>query len=102
MKSCVSEVQSEALWSLIYLENELIRACTYLRVLGKLPEDQMMVTSAAWAGYIFTFLRLDDTECCSVLCADVAASVRALAIEVNEGDWLSGCRQAQSDLNQPG
>lgn len=95
MNPCVNEGCSEELWSLIQLESELVRAKAFLSVFGSLPEYHRMATVAYWAGYVFTFWGM---EACAGY-VDVAASVRFLAMLVNEKDWQAGCLQAEYELS---
>ena len=99
MKPCVNEGCSEELWSLIQLESELVRAKAFLSVFGSLPEYHRMATVAYWAGYVFTFRGMEACERHTAGYVDVAASVRFLAMLVNEKDWQAGCLQAEYELS---
>ncbi|MBJ9200992.1 hypothetical protein GHU08_21815 [Citrobacter freundii] len=102
MKSYMGEGCSEGLWSLIQLENELVRVKAFLSVFGSLPEYHRMATVAYWAGYVFTFRGMEPCERHTAGYVDVAASVRFLAMLVNEKDWQAGCAQAEYELSLPG
>ncbi len=83
---------------LIHIESELVRATSWLRALGSLPEDHSQDTIAYWAGYRFTFLNIAFEEYHPLHLREVCASIRTLAVSINESDWHEGCRQAEFEL----
>lgn len=89
-----------ALWSLIHLESELLKAASCLNVLGTLPEGKDKTLIAYWAGYVFTLYCLEPRAGHSPGYTEVAAAVRSAAVNISEKDWVDGCHQAEYELSQ--
>ncbi|KDE33511.1 hypothetical protein AW40_27015 [Kosakonia radicincitans UMEnt01/12] len=86
---------SEDLWSLISLENDLAYALACFRTFGITGENETLPFFAFSAGYICALYGLDAELWVSTACADVAMSVRRMATEIDEDEWLAGISQAK-------
>lgn len=95
-----SECDMAGLLWLIHLESELMMAVASLKVFGSLPEDQSLTFIAGWAGYEYTLYGLEPGAWHSAGYADVASSVREMAVCIDQKDWQSGCQQARYELSQ--
>lgn len=89
---------SEDLWSLISLENDLAHALACIRTFGTTGENETLAIIPFWAGYLCALYGLDAELWVSTACADVATSVRRMATELDEREWLDGIRQAKYEL----